>query len=239
MKPGYNATFSADSLTPILYVRDFQEATNYYTKKLLFKLRWQWGKPPSFGCVSLGKVEIFFCLKAQGHPGTWLFVTIDDVEDYFERLTKLGADVIYGPTDEPWGCREIHVRDPNQHTIRFGQGIPAREPKIEIDRVPVHTRIEKRLAALMQDLARHKGMTVGEMLEETLLHTFEQLPRGGVASPHTQKTLSHIQALKEKHQIDYDTHASYCFVERGRRVPKRTELKLVTKRKKRPKGNFV
>jgi hypothetical protein len=72
-----------------------------------------------------------------------------------------------------------------------------------------------------------------------LLHTFEQLPRGGVASPHTQKTLSHIQALKEKHQIDYDTHASYCFVERGRRVPKRTELKLVTKRKKRPKGNFV
>jgi hypothetical protein len=28
-------------------------------------------------------------------------------------------------------------------------------------------------------------MTLGETLEETLLHTFEQVPGGGVASPHT------------------------------------------------------
>jgi catechol 2,3-dioxygenase-like lactoylglutathione lyase family enzyme len=208
---------SADCLTPILYVRDFREATNYYTKKLLFDLRWQWGQPPSFGCVSLGNVEIFFCLKAQGHPGTWLCISLDDVDKYFERITKLGAEVIYGPKDEPWGFREIHVRDPNQHVIRFGQGIPLREPKLEIDRVSVETRIERRLAALMRDLARHKKMTVGEMLEETLLHTFEKMPRGGVASPHTAKTLAHIQALKKKHRIEYDVHASYRFVERGKR----------------------
>jgi hypothetical protein len=55
------------------------------------------------------------------------------------------------------------------------------------------------------------------MLEETLLHTFEKMPRGGVASPHTAKTLAHIQALKKKHRIEYDVHASYRFVERGKR----------------------
>jgi predicted enzyme related to lactoylglutathione lyase len=208
---------SAQCLTPILYVRDFREAINYYTRKLLFDLRWQWGKPPCFGCVSLGKVEIFFCLKAQGHPGTWLSIFIDDVDDYFQRIKKNGAEVIYGPVNEPWGCREIHVRDPNEHVIRFSQGIPAREPKLEIERVPVQMRIEKRLAGLMGDLARHKNMTVGEMLEETLLHTFEQVPGGGVASPHTGKTLSHIQALRKKHMIDYDTRASYRFVEKAKR----------------------
>jgi catechol 2,3-dioxygenase-like lactoylglutathione lyase family enzyme len=208
---------SAECLTPILFVRDFREAVNYYTKKLLFDLQWDWGKPPSFGCVSLGKVEIFFCLNGQGHAGTWMSIFMDDVDAYFERISKLGAEVIYGPRDEPWGCREIHARDPNQHVIRFSQGIPVREPKLKIDRVPVATRIEKRLAALMRDLARHKNMTVGEMLEETLLHTFEKMPRGGVASPHTEKTLSFIQALKKKHGIDYDTHASYRFLEKSKR----------------------
>jgi predicted enzyme related to lactoylglutathione lyase len=215
-----HAKISAQCLTPILYVRDFREATQYYTKKLLFDLRWQWGKPPSFGCVRLDKVEIFFCLKAQGHPGTWLSIFMDDVDDYLDRITKTGAEVIYGPRDEPWGCREIHVRDPNQHIIRFSQGIPAREPKLKIQRVPLPTRIEKRLAALMHDLARHKQMSVGEMIEETVLHTFEPMPGGGVASPHTRETLSHIQALKKKHGIDYDTHASYRFVERENRSRK-------------------
>jgi len=209
---------SAQCLTPILYVRDFREATQYYTKKLLFDLRWQWGKPPSFGCVGLGNVEIFFCLKAQGHPGTWMSIFMHDVDDYFERIGKMGAEVICGPKDYPWGCREIQVRDPNQHVIRFSQGIPAREPKLPIERVSVETRLEKRLAALLHDLARHKNMTVGEALEETLLHTFEKVAGGGVASPHTEKTLSHIQALKKQHKIDYDTHASYRFVESGKRT---------------------
>jgi len=208
------AKISAESLTPILYVRDFAEAMNYYTQKLLFERLWEWGDPPGFGAVRLGKVEIFFCFGGQGHPGTWLSIFMDDVDDYFERITKLGADVIYGPTDELWGMREIHVRDPNEHVIRFGQGIPMRVPKMEIERVPLETRMEKRLAALIGDLARHKNMTVGEMLEETFLHTFEKVSSGGVASPHTENTLSYIKELKKKHDIDYDCHASYRFIEK-------------------------
>ena len=74
--------------------------------------------------------------------------------------------------------------------------------------------IEKRLAALLEDLARHKQMSVGETLEEMLLHSFEKLPEGGVASPHTDHTLKHIQQLKQKYGIDYDCHASYRFVEK-------------------------
>lgn len=210
-----DAKISANCLTPILYVRDFAEAMNYYTGKLLFQRLWDWGTPPSFGAVRLGNVEIFFCLKEQGHPGTWLSIFVDDVDDYFQRITKLGAEVIYGPEDEPWGVREIHVRDPNQHVIRFGHGIPMREPKFEVERVPFHSRIEKRLAALMTDLAQHKNMSIGEMLEELFLHSFEKVPRDGVASPHTDRTLDYIQALKKKHGIDYDVHANYRFVEKN------------------------
>jgi len=52
------------------------------------------------------------------------------------------------------------------------------------------------------------------MLEETFLHTFEKVSSGGVASPHTENTLSYIKELKKKHDIDYDCHASYRFIEK-------------------------
>ncbi len=213
--------FNAECLTPILAVRDFREATDYYTRQLLFDLRWDWGDPPTFGCVSLGKVEIFFCLKAQGAPGTWMSVFMDDVDGYRDAIKRHGADIIREPKDEPWGCREMHVRDPNQHVIRFSQGIPRREPKLPVERVPVEMRLEKRLAAVLKDLARHKDCSIGEVLEETLLHTFERSSGGGVPSPHTEHTLEHIQELKKKHGIDYDVHANYRFVEQPKRVAKK------------------
>jgi uncharacterized glyoxalase superfamily protein PhnB len=206
---------SGEGLTPILYVRDYAEAVQYYTEKLLFERLWDWGDPPDFGAVRLGNVEIFFSQGAQGSPGTWLCIRVKNVDDYYERINKLGAEVTCAPKDEEWGCREMRVRDPNQHVIRFVQSIPRREPKLSVERVLFQGRIEKRLAFLMRDLAEHKGMTIGEMLEELFLHSFEKVPVGGVASPHTDPTLSFIATLKAKYGIDYDTHASYRFVEKG------------------------
>ena len=90
--------------------------------------------------------------------------------------------------------------------------MPDREPALPIERVDVPVRLEKRLAALLADLAERKGMTVGECLEETLLHTFEPFG-GGVASPHTRTQHRYIRQLKREHGIDYDAHACYRFVE--------------------------
>lgn len=204
----------AEGLTPILYVRDFEETVRYYTERLLFRKLWDWGNPPDFGAVALGKVEIFLCRGGQGQPGTWLAIFLEDVDAYFHRISALGAEIVEPPASMPWGMREMRVRDPNGHIIRFGHGIPARSPEIEVERVSIEARIEKRLAALLEDLAKHKGMTVGQTLEETLLHTFERLDGGGVASPHTGGTLDLIQELKRKHGIDYDCHANYRFIEK-------------------------
>ena len=77
----------------------------------------------------------------------------------------------------------------------------------DIGSVRLRGRLEKRLAGLLQDLAAYKRMTVGSCLEEILLHTNE-----GV-EPHTKSQLKYIEELKKKHGIDYDSHASYRFVE--------------------------
>jgi hypothetical protein len=105
------------------------------------------------------------------------------------------------------------------HVIRVSQNLgepdpPDSGPPLEIERVDLPIRLESRLAALFEDLAEHKGMSLTSCLEETLLHTFERYGEG-VASPHTQSTLDYIEELKKKHGIDYDTHASYRFVERS------------------------
>jgi hypothetical protein len=73
----------------------------------------------------------------------------------------------------------------------------------------VPLRLERRLAALLGDLAEQKGMSLSSCVEEILLHTND-----GVG-PHTKGQLRRIAELKEKHGIDYDTHASYLFRETG------------------------
>ena len=94
------------------------------------------------------------------------------------------------------------------YELSFGHRLFNAEPPLEIERVDVPVRLERRLAALLHDLAAHKRMSLSSCLEETLLHTLE-----GVG-PHTKSTLRHIQELRRKHGIDYDSHAGYRFVER-------------------------
>jgi hypothetical protein len=122
--------------------------------------------------------------------------------------------VLRTPADQAYELRDYTVADLDGNALTFGHYKPSREPALEIERVDVPVRLERRLAALLADLARHKGMSVGNCLEETLLHTFEPLGEG-VASPHTSADLRYIATLKEKHGIDYDCHASYRFLERG------------------------
>ncbi|HEX2163546.1 MAG TPA: bleomycin resistance family protein [Thermoanaerobaculia bacterium] len=157
--------------------------------------------------------------------GVWMSVWVGDVDEVHRRCLEQEIEVAFPPTDMPWRVREMHVRHPDGHVFRISRGIGYEDeiesfarrerekgPPLPIERVDVPVRLERRLAALLRDLAAHKGLTVGETLEETLLHSFEELG-AGVASPHTPRTLRRIRELKEEHGVDYDCHASYRFVE--------------------------
>ncbi|HET7039796.1 MAG TPA: VOC family protein [Gemmatimonadales bacterium] len=212
---------------PILNVSSLADSFAWF-EKIGWDKRWDWGDPPDFGAVGNGGFEIFLCLDCQGQRGegdagswaAWMLPSPADVDAAYERAVGQGLTVTMPPTDQPWNLREFCLRHPDGHTFRIGapieieEWIPPTEPRLPIERVDVTLRLEKRLAALLADLARHKRMTVSECLEETLLHTFEPLG-GGVASPHTPAQIAHIQELKRRHGIDYDCHASYRFVERG------------------------
>jgi len=220
-----------DAVTPILNVSNLEESFAWF-EKLGWNKRWSYGDPPDFGAVGNGNCEIFLCLGGQGcradHDGGgswmgWFVASPADVDAAYALAVSQGLMATEPPTDYPWNMRECLVRHPDGHAFRIGAGTDdeagvaalLREagPPLEIERAEVPVRLEKRLAALLSDLAEHKGMSLDSCLEEILLHTCEPFG-GGVASPHTKRTLKYIQELKTKHGIDYDTHASYRFVER-------------------------
>jgi uncharacterized glyoxalase superfamily protein PhnB len=108
---------------PILYSADLKRSLEYYTTVLGFEDKWQWRSPPPFGGVVKNGVEIFFCEKNMGHPGTWLCIVVDNVDAYYESIKDKGATIVTPPVDRDWLMREMIVADPDGHVIRFGHRI--------------------------------------------------------------------------------------------------------------------
>lgn len=109
-----------EGVIPILNVKNFAVSMDYYVKKLGFTKKWDWGTPPTFGCVTRGKIQIFFCEGGQGQPGVWMSIFLDDVDALHEEYKKSGAIIRQPPTNMPWGVREMNVQDPDGHRLRMG-----------------------------------------------------------------------------------------------------------------------
>jgi hypothetical protein len=163
--------------------------------------------------VNLGEVQIFLQEGTPNPEGCGVHFVIGDADELYEFHRAGGVEVVNPPGDRPYGLRDYTVRDLYGHILDFGHYVYNAGPPIPIERVDVPVRLEKRLAALLHDLAEHKHMSLTSCLEEILLHTCEPLG-DGVASPHTKSQLRYIQELKAKHGIDYDSHGSYRFVEK-------------------------
>jgi len=196
-----------------LPVNDLQAAIDFYTGKLGFKKIFTWGEPPTFAGVNLDRVQIFLAKGKPNPEGCDLRFLVGDADELYEFHRGNGVEILEPIEDREYGIRDYMVRDLYGHVLGFGHHIFNTGPAVEIERVDVPVRLEKRLAALLADLAKCKRMSLSSTLEEILLHTNEPLG-DGVASPHTQGQLRHIQELKKKHGIDYDSHASYRFMEK-------------------------
>lgn len=197
-----------DQATAALAVPDISAAVDFYTTKLGFKLGFMWGEPPTFAGVILGNVQVFLKKGTPDPKDCEVCFMVGDTDQLYDFHRSNGVNIAMEIGDRDYGIRDYTIRDLHGYYLTFGHNLFNAGPKIPIERVDVPVRLEKRLAALLQDLARQKHMTVNSCLEEMILHTNE-----GVG-PHTKTTLRHIQELKKKHGIDYDCHASYRFVEK-------------------------
>jgi ankyrin repeat protein len=119
-----------NAATPILNVRNVPASIAYYVEKLGFAKEWDWGTPPTFGCVHRDEVRIFLCQDGQGAPGMWMSVFIQDVDALHEEYRRRGAIIRQPPTNFPWGLREMNVEDLDGHRLRLGS--PATGPSGDV-----------------------------------------------------------------------------------------------------------
>ena len=72
-----------------------------------------------------------------------------------------------------------------------------------IQRVQTGVRIEKRLLKVLKGLAEHLDMSVGDLLEGVVLHSFDnKLPFG-------ENTLQKIEQLKKVYELDLNSGDSH------------------------------
>jgi hypothetical protein len=196
-------------VVPILKVHELEASLEHFTATLGFTRAWAYG---TFGCVERDGAEIFLS-EAQGTRGTWLSVFVTDANALFAEIAPRGAKIVKPPTNMEHGMCECWVEDLDGNTLRFGHVLQARDLKIK--RTTLEVRLEEKLAALLEELAAATARTVGEVLEETLLHTLE--PATGredvVWSPHSKAVFALIAELKQKHGLAYDAHGYQRFTE--------------------------
>lgn len=126
---------------PVLNVSNIQESFAWF-EKLGWKKGWDWGDPATFGGVHSGHGEIFLCENGQGgrgkgsntttfgaggsenaDKGSWISLMVGDVDEIYRHCVAEGLDITFPPTDMPWNLREMHVRHPDGHVFRIGQGL--------------------------------------------------------------------------------------------------------------------
>ncbi len=85
-----------------------------------------------------------------------------------------------------------------------------------VERVQLGIRMEKRMVKVLKGLAEFDGISLGQLLEKIVLHSFEPLEGEEgewCASPHSKRALAAIADLKRVYGMDYDTHATRVFGE--------------------------
>ncbi len=122
-----------------IYVLDQDEALTFYTEMLGLEvsadmdfgpMRWLTVRVPGDQKEILlerpgppahdeATAEAVRDVVTKGAGGGWLAFTTDDVHGTFERIEKVGAEIVQEPMEQPYGT-DFAIRDPFGNNIRIG-----------------------------------------------------------------------------------------------------------------------
>jgi hypothetical protein len=102
---------------PVFDVADLRASIAYYVDKLGFEKKWDYGDPPTFGCVGRDEVDIFLSQEGQEVERSSLSIFVQDVDALYEDYVRRGAIIRRPPTNYPWGVRRMDVQDLDGHNL--------------------------------------------------------------------------------------------------------------------------
>ncbi|MDQ6671085.1 MAG: hypothetical protein M3069_10090 [Chloroflexota bacterium] len=91
-----------------------------------------------------------------------------------------------------------------------------------VERVQLGVRMEKRMVKVLKGLAEFEGLTLGQLLEKIVLHSFVPVPAQEgemAASPHSKQALAAVSDLMKIYGMDYELHRYRKFQEAADQTP--------------------
>ena len=123
---GQAVTLKRSALTPSLYASDLEATVRHYVEVLGFVQTGEYREgdgPATWAEVVLGEARIwFFGCALDDHPAPvfsgLVYIFVADVDAVASRLAgKLAFE--WGPQTQPYGLRELGIRDPNGYYLVF------------------------------------------------------------------------------------------------------------------------
>ena len=106
-----------------LEVNSLEESVAFYGERLGFEIvSVAAGAEPPMATLRAGRLrlmlaEIPVTMVRRGR-GAHFFLTVTDVDEFYERLRAEGVDIT-PPTDEGWGGRFVTTEDPDRYRLFF------------------------------------------------------------------------------------------------------------------------
>lgn len=106
-----------------LEINNMEESLHFYRDLLGFELsKHDLESEPPMATFRVGSLKITLAqhletMLRRGR-GVSFFFGVDNVDEYYQTLTKRGVDV-QGPIDEGWGGRFITLQDPDKYRLFF------------------------------------------------------------------------------------------------------------------------
>jgi catechol 2,3-dioxygenase-like lactoylglutathione lyase family enzyme len=124
IKSANASTIGVECIIPILSVKSLPASLRFYVDLLGFKVDWEAGNMAS---VSRDGQAIMLCQGSQGHPGTWIWMGVEDIEPLFDDYSAKGVTIRRRPTNYEWAY-EMCIEDPDGHVLRIGSEPKTDEP---------------------------------------------------------------------------------------------------------------
>jgi catechol 2,3-dioxygenase-like lactoylglutathione lyase family enzyme len=119
-----------ENIQPILSVKDMMVSRRFYRDLLGFDEA-DWGNN-NFTSFSRDKAGIYLCKGDQGNPGTWIWIGFNgDIYKLHDELKTKGVNIKQPPMNFSWAL-EMHIEDPDGHTLRFGTDPDYKKPFLDL-----------------------------------------------------------------------------------------------------------
>jgi uncharacterized glyoxalase superfamily protein PhnB len=106
---------------PELPVSDVEKAQEYYRDCFGCEIEWL-DQTKEIGAVSQGKTAIFFRKRQYPFKPAVHWVYCNDVDETYKDLKSVGANIVEGIEDKPWGIRQFTVQDLDGNVFYFHHG---------------------------------------------------------------------------------------------------------------------